>query len=364
MINTDNHIREIFSRKLGNIESDVPDYLWENVSKNLQSAGSAPAPATAAKSVVSKLWIAAGVAGTIITSVVVFNVFDERGKAEVSATTITQPVSVSVENNAEVQTDEQQVAVGSEVVGGTQESNQSADNNQSGLSSEIEVNRSQTGAIESPADGYISPDRESAMEVTEHGRHGSDSQHSSKAENQSDIIPQAPEKLNSNFTIDEISSERLEYKFTSVVNTAKDYLWKFEDGTTYVGQSIEKQFAEEGEYDVELIVTAGDGTKMTTQKVIEAFKQAKFFIPNVFTPNNDGQNDVFDPQEKSSNLQVTKIIILDDKGKVFESQGEGSWDGNDLLGNPCPAGNYYYMVRALDRNHQIMEKTGSIRLIR
>jgi gliding motility-associated-like protein len=69
------------------------------------------------------------------------------------------------------------------------------------------------------------------------------------------------------------------------------------------------------------------------------------YIPNAFTPNNDGTNDQF--QVYGKGLKTVYMQIYDRYGELlFESnhQDEG-WDGT-YKGKPLPDATYYYVVRA------------------
>lgn len=360
MINTDNNIREIFSQKLGNIETDVPDGLWENISQNLPSGSSAGAT-VAAKTIISKVWIAAGIAAAVAVGIVVW-------QKNASENPIVAPEPSSIQNPIESINNTQIPAI----------AENNFENKISGNSDFVPAVQPEDGDIQNPIQRDENTN-ELLLERNLNCQQEIDSsvpkedlpvEKTDAAGDNKSAINQTPtneskaNELNAKFTFGTLDESSLEYKFVANYSSAQNYLWTFEDGTQLNGQSAIKQFDQEGDQRVVLTVTSTNGAEKSTSVLVGVYKSPEFFIPNVFTPNNDGQNDVFDPQEKSSNLQITKVIVLDDKGKVFESQGEKTWDGNDLQGNPCPAGNYYFLVRATDRNHQMMEKTGSIRLIR
>jgi gliding motility-associated-like protein len=68
------------------------------------------------------------------------------------------------------------------------------------------------------------------------------------------------------------------------------------------------------------------------------------FIPNAFSPNGDGLNDVF----RIGNITHQKLAafrVFDRWGRqVFETADPAKgWDGN-LAGTPCNAGTYYYLI--------------------
>jgi gliding motility-associated-like protein len=68
-----------------------------------------------------------------------------------------------------------------------------------------------------------------------------------------------------------------------------------------------------------------------------------FKIPNVFTPNGDHFNDVF---EITGLPPYSSLIVFDRSGKeVFRSEEyNNEWDGRDLEGNSLPEGTYWYVL--------------------
>jgi len=68
---------------------------------------------------------------------------------------------------------------------------------------------------------------------------------------------------------------------------------------------------------------------------------------NVFTPNNDGINDLFDPGFEGEFIGCVNFQIFDRWGdKVFDSNiGQYGWDGRTLRGRDAPNGIYYYVIK-------------------
>jgi gliding motility-associated-like protein len=79
-----------------------------------------------------------------------------------------------------------------------------------------------------------------------------------------------------------------------------------------------------------------------TLSVIPALSSIK--IPNAFTPNGDGVNDVWNILELSSYPQCTVLVYSRNGSLVYQSHGYPKpWDGTHN-GNPLPAGTYYYII--------------------
>lgn len=87
-------------------------------------------------------------------------------------------------------------------------------------------------------------------------------------------------------------------------------------------------------------------------------------IPNIFSPNNDNQNDYID----FSNLNlVEEIVDIYNRwgNKVFQSSASVTkWDGKDLKGNDCSEGVYYYVFHYSEFINKEIDKKGFIQLVR
>lgn len=89
-------------------------------------------------------------------------------------------------------------------------------------------------------------------------------------------------------------------------------------------------------------------------------------VPNVFTPNGDGKNDVFCVQTFS--VEAFEAVILNRWGrKVYQwNDPEGGWDGR-INGKYATPGTYYYIVTARGReksNPPKYVKKGPLLLVR
>jgi gliding motility-associated-like protein len=86
-------------------------------------------------------------------------------------------------------------------------------------------------------------------------------------------------------------------------------------------------------------------------------------VPNVFTPNGDGANDVFEVTSKERNSVSLKIFtragVL-----VFSIQAKHCrWDGNSLSGQAMATGVYYYTAEVTGSSPKV-KRAGFIHLYR
>lgn len=100
---------------------------------------------------------------------------------------------------------------------------------------------------------------------------------------------------------------------------------------------------------------------------IEVKKDCYIDIPNVFTPNGDGQGDYFLPRQiLSSNVADFKMTIYNRWGKkVFETNSNNGrgWDGK-LGGDDQPIGVYVYFIEVEFGNNVTERYQGNVTLLR
>lgn len=99
---------------------------------------------------------------------------------------------------------------------------------------------------------------------------------------------------------------------------------------------------------------------------ISAEPCCELFMPNAFTPNNDGKNDFFLPK-----LQVGQKVIL---FQVYNRYGQllyesthndtKGWDGRDMNGNEVAGGVYMYALKYSCSDGQNYDTSGDVTLMR
>ena len=113
-----------------------------------------------------------------------------------------------------------------------------------------------------------------------------------------------------------------------------------------------------------LIVRDTLGCIGTSTVTVKVYKGTNYFLPNAFTPNGDGLNDVF--RAVAPGVQVTQYFrIFNRWGKLlFETRdARKGWDGT-YIGVPQPSAVYVWVIRGLNISQQVIELKGTVTLIR
>jgi gliding motility-associated-like protein len=174
--------------------------------------------------------------------------------------------------------------------------------------------------------------------------------------------------VNAAFTADPTTGQSpLTVNFTDATTGANNWVWNFGDGSPLVtyfptSQNPTNVFPT-GTYTVTLIASSGICSD-TTSMIIIVEDGLSLEIPNVFTPNSDGSNDVF--TIRSTGVKEITLQIFNRWGEgLYEFTGpKASWDGLAPNGTLVPEGTYFYFVRATGFDKSEIERKGTLNLFR
>jgi len=144
---------------------------------------------------------------------------------------------------------------------------------------------------------------------------------------------------------------------------AVSYLWEFGDGQVSTETNPMHQYNKTGTYDVCLLATNAAGCTDTVCRQVAAIVIPLFDIPNAFSPNGDGMNDVL--MVRGFGIANFNFRIFNRWGQlVFESNDPNTgWDGR-FKGTIQPMDAYAYTVNVTFSDGTTATKTGNITLLR
>jgi gliding motility-associated-like protein len=106
------------------------------------------------------------------------------------------------------------------------------------------------------------------------------------------------------------------------------------------------------------------GCALTDTVHIVYYKGPDIYVPQAFTPNGDGHNDVFRPFPVGI-THLEYFRVFDRWGRVVYQTNTylAGWDGT-LKGEPASPGAYVWEVRGVDYNNKTVFKRGTVVLLR
>ncbi len=152
--------------------------------------------------------------------------------------------------------------------------------------------------------------------------------------------------------------------FTDLSTGASTYNWTFGDGSAIsTSTNPTNTYTTNGTYTVTLIITSGTCLDTATAIIIVE-NGLTLEIPNVFTPNGDGINDLF--TILSSGVKEIDLQIFNRWGqKLYAFNGpKAAWDGLSETGTKVSDGTYFFFVKATGFDDKTIEKQGTVNLFR
>lgn len=176
-------------------------------------------------------------------------------------------------------------------------------------------------------------------------------------------VPIADFKTNPESKI-KISKPDVEFIDLSKGNV-NNWNWSIEGDIFSELQNPVYRFADTGSYNVKLWIKSVEGCEDTISKTVLINGDLIIYIPNTFSPNNDGVNDTFLPLGTYINPKGYNLKIFDRWGQiVFETNDVlKGWDGDTGTGNVKPTQVYYWQLNVKDFTGESYYLTGSVSAI-
>lgn len=165
----------------------------------------------------------------------------------------------------------------------------------------------------------------------------------------------------------------LQVDFTNLSRSSSNILnfnstWNFGNGTYSVTESStlspKVKYVNPGSYTVQLYAQRGTCIE-SKQLLISVEQPSELQIPNIFTPNNDGVNDVFIVPHtgiKSITLSITNRWGIQVFYANSDSVNQIVWDGT-RHGEPVPDGVYFITLKAIGYDGKTHDYKGSLTLL-
>lgn len=158
-----------------------------------------------------------------------------------------------------------------------------------------------------------------------------------------------------------LALENVNYTDQSTGNTITDWYWNFGDENGGNNQNEIHNYADGGEYVVTLMITDINGCVDTTSQVISIALLP--VLPTAFTPNGDGENDVF--IIRGGPFNSVDFKIYDNWGElIFYSNDQTiGWNGT-YKGADAQLGVYTWVFEVEIADGRVIKKSGDVTLMR
>jgi gliding motility-associated-like protein len=154
-------------------------------------------------------------------------------------------------------------------------------------------------------------------------------------------------------------------KFINASLNANTHSWDFGDNTASNQISPTHTYAAVGTYVVKLFTTSTGGCADSITRTVIIEPEFTFYIPNAFSPDGNGKNDVFAP--KGEEITEFTMRIFDRWGELIYSTDDinKGWDGRAKGGTDiAQEGVYVYQIELRDFRHKLHRYNGHVTLIK
>ncbi len=133
--------------------------------------------------------------------------------------------------------------------------------------------------------------------------------------------------------------------FYGKMRSGLNHYWFIADdeNDTVTAENFTRLFQKSGKYAVALVVQNSHGCIDTVTRIITVTDEFTFYVPDAFSPNNDGVNDVF--MAKGEGIEHLEMQVFNRWGELIfftAYSGEG-WDGRHE-GKPCKPDYYTWKI--------------------
>ncbi len=171
---------------------------------------------------------------------------------------------------------------------------------------------------------------------------------------------------------DEITIANPEVNFSNLSTILGNNTYQWQIGNLYQLNDVNPKvvFPVAGDYEITLTATTIHGCKSVVSKVVQVKNDHGIYIPNSFTPNFDGLNDIFIPifSPYGLDLKTYDMEVFDRWGhSMFHTKDFTlGWDGtlNNKGNDPLKQDVYVYKVKYKDIDGKIHNKTGHVTLMK
>lgn len=152
-------------------------------------------------------------------------------------------------------------------------------------------------------------------------------------------------------------------RFENFTTHGDVYAWSFGDSSTSEIFRPSHEYTDTGTYEIVLYVATYHGCVDTIRGTVRIEYGFTFYIPNSFTPDNNGVNDYF--QGYGTSIKAYEMKIFNRWGTaIFTTESyDAPWNGK-TGGTPVPSDVYVYKIKVTDLYDKVHNYVGRVSVIR
>jgi gliding motility-associated-like protein len=164
------------------------------------------------------------------------------------------------------------------------------------------------------------------------------------------------------FTPEEPDLDNNSVQFRNLSTGANSYVWNISPFGNFTEAEPNVIYTDSGFHPLQLIAISDQDCRDTVQGQVYIRTNYRVYIPNVFSPNGDGKNDLFRPAMRG--FAESDLNIYNRWGeRLFQSRDNTGWDGT-YRGQPVPDGVYMYTLSVLNLYGEKQFFNGTVVLMR
>jgi len=171
------------------------------------------------------------------------------------------------------------------------------------------------------------------------------------------------------FTMDPTTTSLFDPKINFYDQSVSNIVtWDWDFGGTGVSNQQNPEYifpSDTGTYIITLTVTNAQGCVSSTTGELTILGEFGIYVPNAFTPDGNGENDIFGPKGFGISEKGYVFRIFDRWGeKIFESKDMyRGWNGT-FKGKMVPVGAYVWRVDFVDVNGKKHQQVGKVSILK
>lgn len=371
------NIKELFQDRFKDFEAQVDPGVWNNIQSEMTSSPDISSSATSGSISKTMMWVAAvSVATVSAISIAVFNT-SEEDLASNNSVQVEETVQSDIEEeNASITSNKQIVIEESASVDDIAKNEETV----SEVKEEVvtdKVSGNETGGVVVASKNNHQLTVTSTVNVAEVVEDNGKQEKTVQQKNENvstNIVSKAPSSINIESQSRVVASPMggnapLEVNFNSI-SSVENIKWIFDDGEESTDLTPTHVYEKSGVYFVTMMAELENGEVVMDKAVIEVkeantkndkvVEESSIFVPNIFTPNGDSENDKLDVKVKNVNTFTISIYCVNGRLVYTSDNPEDQWDGTDMRGEDVEDGVYYYLINAIGENNNVYAPKGYV----